>query len=759
MITEQPIQAQRWQLTGQVQGVGFRPYVYRLAVKHQLQGWVKNLAGNVEIHVQGQPQHLQQFAESLIRLAPPLAHPQIESCQIVPCEVCTQFTILPSEVETRPHIHIPTDYFTCSECLAELRNPHDRRYQYPFINCTQCGPRYTLIERLPYDRPNTSMAHFPLCADCALEYHNPADRRFHAQPLACPVCGPQVWWENNTGSERVTEPQQALQRCLQALKCGEIVGVKGVGGYHLLCDASHHASIQRLRLHKPRPAKPLAVLFPELGADGLEQIKQYVQVSADAAALLRSPQRPIVLLPRQQGCTLSPLLAPGLKEIGVMLPYSPLHHLLLDRFAAPLVATSANISGEPVLTQQSQVQQRLAHVADSFLHHTRPIVRPADDSVFRYIAHKPRPIRLARGYAPQELPLNQPLVEPVLAVGGHLKNTIALAWEDRLVVSPHIGELAAPLSLDTFAQTINDLQRLYRVKVKSVIHDAHPNYASTRWAKAQGLPCHSVLHHHAHAAALAGEYQHQAPDNWLIFVWDGVGYGADHSLWGGEVFHGQLGAWQRVGHWRPFFLPGGEKAGRAPWRSAAALCWEVGLQWPIPVKHDELIYQAWQRRLNCPRSTAAGRLFDAAAALLGLVHHASYEAQGPMLLEAMINQAHPGPVLPLQALAAGQWQLDWEPLLSFLLNSQYSIAERASGFHHSLAQGLCAQAQQLAQHYPVTQVGLCGGVFQNQYLTELSLELLNAAGFNSFLPQQFPCNDAAISVGQVMEFSGHGLRK
>jgi hydrogenase maturation protein HypF len=398
----------------------------------------------------------------------------------------------------------------------------------------------------------------------------------------------------------------------------------------------------------------------------------------------------------------------------------------------------------------------LAHVADSFLHHTRPIVRPADDSVFRFIAQKPRPIRLARGYAPQELQLNQSLEEPVLAVGGHLKNTIALAWDNRLVVSPHIGELSAPLSLDTFAQLIHDLQRLYRVKIKKIIHDAHPNYASTRWAKAQGKPCYPVLHHHAHAAALAGEYQSHTPDPWLIFVWDGVGYGADHSLWGGEVFYGQLGAWQHVGHWRPFYLPGGEKAGREPWRSAAALCWEAGVHWQPPVKQGELIYQAWQRRLNCPRTTAAGRLFDAAAALLGLVHCASYEAQGPMLLEAMIHQAQAGPVLPVQTVDSG-CQLDWEPLLAFLLNSQYSIAERASGFHHSLAQGLCAQAQHLAQQYPVAQVGLCGGVFQNQYLTELSLELLNAAGFNTFLSHRLPCNDAAISAGQVMEFSRSGL--
>lgn len=750
-----PLKAQRWLITGRVQGVGFRPYIYRLAHQHQIQGWVKNLSGAVEIHVQGTFEQLQQFAEQLLLQAPPLAQPQIQNCQETDLQPCSGFAICSSENTTIPQVHVPPDYFTCDDCLNELRDPDNRRYRYPFINCTQCGPRYTLIQHLPYDRPNTSMAEFPLCPNCALEYHDLYDRRFHAQPLACPECGPHLNWQDKKGTS-IDDTEAALAATVQALRQGEIVAVKGIGGYHLLCDACNQEAVQRLRHRKARPIKPLALLFPQQGEDGLDCVRQYVQLDAAAGDLLLSPARPIVLLPRKSGCPLPPALAPNMKNLGVMLPYSPLHHILLDDFAAPVVATSANVSGEPVLTHRWQVEDRLSHVADSFLHHNRPILRPADDSVMHYVANRVRPIRLGRGYAPLELKLTRPIKEPLLGVGGHLKNTIALAWDQRLVVSPHIGDLSAPASLDAFARLIKEFQQLYGVRIQNIIHDKHPQYASTRWAKTTGLACIPVQHHHAHASALAAEYP-QLANGWLMFVWDGVGYGLDQGLWGGEAFYGQVGTWQRVGHWRPFYLSGGEKAGREPWRSAAALCWEAGLPWQAPVKDQALVYQAWQRRLNCPRSTAAGRLFDAAAALLDLVQVSSYEAQGPIMLETAATQALIGPDLMVSQNEQGLYQLDWAPLLPFLQDTKLSVAERASGFHYSVAKGLCQQARVLAQQMPVKQIGLSGGVFQNKLLTELCLQFLADEGFTAYLAQKLPCNDAGLSVGQIMEVAKVGI--
>ncbi|OUD12348.1 carbamoyltransferase HypF [Thioflexithrix psekupsensis] len=749
--------ARRWLLTGRVQGVGFRPYVYRLARQYHLTGWVRNLAGTVEIHAQGNPEQLQCFADDLLRHAPPLSQARIASCEPAALESCAQFDIRVSQKQTHAEIHVPPDYFVCPDCLREMRDPQDRRYRYPFINCTQCGPRYTLIERLPYDRPNTSMARFPLCPECEKEYNNPLDRRFHAQPLACPVCGPQLSF---VSPHKIVASQQnhdfALCAAVDALKQGLIVAVKGIGGYHLLCDAQQHVAIQRLRRRKPRLAKPLAVLFPEQGEDGLTQIHTYLHCDDVEAAWLRDPSRPIVLLRERGGKKrLSPLIAPGLNEVGAMLPYSPLHHWLLDEFGAPLVATSANVSGEPVLIEAESVQQRLPWV-DAYLHHNRPILRPADDSVFRQIQRRMRPVRLGRGHTPLELQLRYPIAQPTLAVGGHLKNTIAIAWDKRLVVSPHIGVLDSPRSVDTFTQTIDTLQRLYQVDIQAVIHDAHPDYQSTRWAKQSGFPSYSVLHHHAHASALAGEY---APDQtWLMFVWDGVGYGEKRQLWGGEVFHGHVGQWRRVGHCRPFTLPGGDKVGREPWRSAAALCWEVGDHWLPPLAKSDWVYEAWTRRLNCAESTSVGRLFDAAAALLGLVYVSNYEAQGAMLLESLASDSDaPGPILPISWDQAGTCVFDWSVLIPFLQDNSLSMAERSHGFHQSLARALAEQARSLAKITGCTRIGLCGGVFQNRVLTDLCVSLLQLLGFTVAIAERLPSNDAGIATGQILHYSENAL--
>jgi hydrogenase maturation protein HypF len=423
---------------------------------------------------------------------------------------------------------------------------------------------------------------------------------------------------------------------------------------------------------------------------------------------------------------------------------------LLDEFGGPLVATSGNVSGEPVLTENDDVTRRLAHVAEAFLHHDRPIQRPADDPVYRVIAGFARPLRHGRGSAPLEFALPFTLGRPVLAVGGHMKNTVALAWGERIVVSPHIGDLDAPRSLSVFEQVIADLQNLYGVRAESIVCDAHPVYVSSRWARRSGLPVTPVLHHYAHASALAGEHPDVA--NWLVFAWDGVGYGADGTLWGGETLLGAPGRWQRAGSLRPFYLPGGEKAGREPWRSALSLCWEAGVEWKQCPEDPMLAHHAWRRRLNCPQTTSAGRLFDAAAALTGLHYRSSYEGQGPMLLEAACTEdsAHAIP-LPLARNRQGLWETDWAPLLPFLMNQKLTVTERADGFHTSLVRALVAQANALREEHGELAVGLGGGVFQNRVLTERAFAALRENGFDVRLMHQVPCNDAGISYGQIIE--------
>ncbi|HAJ91975.1 MAG TPA: carbamoyltransferase HypF [Gammaproteobacteria bacterium] len=747
--TPDPVAALHLTVSGRVQGVGFRPFTYRLAQTLDLCGWVRNATGQVEIHIQGENQALQAFTRRLFQHAPPLSEPLLKSCEPATVDDIDCFTIRDSAAASAANIHVPPDLFTCDDCLAELHNPHDRRYRYPFINCTQCGPRYTLIRGMPYDRPATTMAAFELCEDCRREYTEPLNRRFHAEPVACPACGPALEF-TAPDIDRISGNESALIACVAALQAGNIVAVKGIGGYHLLCDASNDSAIARLRCNKPRPHKPLAVMFPTMPGRPLKCVNHKVYLSRDQADLLLSPGRPIVLARKRPGDDLSELIAPGLDEIGVMLPYSPLHHLILSDFAAPLIATSANISGEPVLTDNAETATRLAHVADAFLHHNRPIERPADDPVFRIIHDRPRPLRPGRGYAPFEQALPFSLEQPVLAVGGHMKNTIALAWDKRIVVSPHIGDMGNARSLKVFEKAIRDLQSLYQVNAEIVLCDAHPGYASNRWAQRCGLPVHKVFHHHAHAAA-ACDIQ-QAAKTCLVFTWDGVGYGEDGTLWGGEALLGHPGNWQRFATLRPFYLPGGERAGREPWRSAAAVCWETGKDWPSRPAVPPLLQQAWQRRLNTPQTTSAGRLFDAAAALTGLCSEASFEGQGPMLLEDMCHGNDRSVELPLSQNDNGLLIADWEPLLDILMNEIRPVADRAGIFHASMAETILQQARQARSSQDVSDIGLSGGVFQNRVLTEQAVALLENDGFNVTLPEAVPVNDAGISFGQVIEY-------
>ena len=735
-------------VTGRVQGVGFRPFVSRIANEYGLAGWVRNRSGQVEIHVEGNQAALTAFQDALINRAPPLAQSEQPKVNAVECTGLIGFVIEHSEAGETADNHIPPDYFVCADCLAEMQEPAERRYRYPFINCTQCGPRYTLIDALPYDRPFTAMADFPLCAACNSEYSNPLDRRYHAQPLACATCGPYLTFRRPDYPD-ITDNEAALTACITGLKQGLIIAVKGVGGYHLLCDASNPAPIAQLRQRKLRPDKPLAVMVPWRGDDGMEQASQLANLQDNEKKLLCSPLRPIVLVSKKSGSILANNIAPDLAEVGLMLPYSPLHHLLADGYDAPLVATSANISGEPVLTENQELEARLSKIADAFLHHNRPIRRPADDSVFRRIAGKVRPIRLGRGITPLERTLPFHLQKPILAIGADLKNTIALGFNNRVVISPHIGDLGSLRSAEVFERVIADLQRLYAVKAEMIVCDAHPGYHSKHWARNQQLPILPVFHHHAHASALAGE--HGVDESMLVFTWDGTGYGEDGSIWGGETLLGSPGAWQRVGSLKPFHLLTGDKAVREPWRVALSLCLEQNVDWPDCPRDTQVLSQIWQRRLNCPRSSSAGRLFDAAAALISIAHHSSYEGHAAMQLEAL-SDANSDPVrLPLAEDPSALLISDWGPLLPLLMDQEISQSERASIFHASLAGLIVDQATFLANKHGIHRIGLTGGVFQNRLLTEYALTLLNKLGFEVYLHADIPSGDGGISFGQLME--------
>lgn len=738
--------AQRIRIHGQIQGVGFRPFLYRLARRLGVRGWVRNRSGAVELHVEGDPAQLCAFLQAIYREAPPLAQPQAPCVEAAEYLDCAEFHIQPSQPGAAGAVTVPPDYFVCADCLEEMRDSSARRYRYPFTNCTQCGPRYTIIDRLPYDRPQTAMAAFPLCAACQAEYADPGDRRYHAQPLACPDCGPTLTFHAADGA-LLSSAEAALAACVRALQTGQIVAVKGIGGYHLLCDASSEVTVQRLRTRKPRPAKPLAVLLPEAQA-APDALGKLATLDALELAALRSPLRPIVIAPRAAAAPLAPSIAPGLGEIGLMLPYSPLHHLLAADFGGPLVATSANLSGEPVLTEAASVESRLGGVADAFLHHNRPIRRPADDSVLRRVAGQVRPLRLGRGLAPLELRLPQAVARPTLALGADLKNTVALALGERALVSPHLGDLGAPRSLEVFEQVIADLSRLYGVTPERLVCDAHPGYFSTRWAQRRGVALRRVLHHHAHASALFGEFAPKTPI--LVFTWDGLGFGADGSFWGGEALFGVPGQWRRAVSLRPFRLIGGDAASRDPWRCALALCWEAGFDWAERPDASGLARVAWERRINCPLTTSIGRLFDAAAALIGLKQTQSYEGQAAMALEAHSISCGEEIEIPLYR-EDDLWRGDWAALLPMLLDASRPSAERAADFHASLAGLIARQAQQIRREQGVHRVGLTGGVFQNRRLTEQALRRLQDAGFETLLPERLPVNDAALSLGQLVE--------
>jgi hydrogenase maturation protein HypF len=692
---------------GAVQGVGFRPFVYRLATAMGLTGTVLNSAAGVFIEVEGDGEVCRDFLTRLPAERPAAAWiAGTEVSRLTPAGY-DDFRILESSHESSPTTAVLPDLATCSECLAEVFDPANRRHAYAFTNCTHCGPRYTIIEALPYDRPNTTMRAFIMCPRCQAEYHNPADRRFHAQPNACPECGPRL------------SSSLALPHAILALK--------GIGGYQLLCDATNFDAVRLLRARKHREQKPFAVLFPDIAS-----IRLSAHVSPEEAALLTSPAAPIVLLHRRLDSPLAPEVCMSSPYVGAMLPCSPLHHLLTRDFARPLVCTSGNLSDEPIAIDNAEASTRLAPIADTFLHHNRPIARPSDDSVVRLSRGRELVLRRARGYAPLPVLVRHALPR-VLALGGHLKSTVAIAIDRQVVVSQHIGDLDTLEARAAFERTIDDLLRLYEFTPDLVACDLHPDYYSTQFAETLPGSVVPIQHHQAHVAACAAE--NDIEGDYLGVSWDGTGYGLDGTIWGGEFFVVSNGHFERIAHLRPFRLFGGDAAARDCRRPAFALLRDTFGD-RIPIDLGFTVHS----HVNAPITTSAGRLFDAVAALTGCALSNAYEGQAGMSLEAaaLSNNNHPHYRLPFE-----HGQLDWRPLIADIVADLpiRPVAEIARGFHAALADAITA----VSRTVPDLPVVLSGGVFQNALLVD---EI--AARIPVFTHQRIPPNDGGIALGQAV---------
>lgn len=722
------MQRLRITLRGAVQGVGFRPFVYRLATEMSLAGWVLNSSSGLVVEVEGSPDELQRFEQRIERERPKASVITTRESAWLPLQGFTKFEIHHSESDSAKSVNVLPDLATCDDCRTELFDPANRRFQYPFTNCTNCGPRYTIVVDIPYDRPNTTMREFVLCPACREEYDNPANRRFHAQPNACPVCGP-----NLDGT--IADTAAALLR-------GEIVALKGIGGFQLLVDARQPVAVARLRQRKHREEKPFALMMPSL-----DMAREYCEIAPAEQELLESQAAPIVLLKPKNGTDIAWNVAHCSPYLGVMLPYSPLHHLLMRQCPFPLIATSGNRSDEPIAIANDEATTRLKDIADHFLMHNRPIVRACDDSVVRLTRGRAGILRRARGYAPLGIRVAKEL-RPVLAVGGHLKNTVAIAVGNDIFVSQHIGDLETVEARHAFERAIEDLCRLYSFKPQAVVCDLHPDYASTQWAEKSGLPIIRVQHHHAHVAACAAENSIDGP--YLGISWDGTGYGLDGAIWGGEFFRVDANNYDRVAHLRSFGLPGGDAAVREGWRSAASVLFDVlGLDGDIPQLStgkprldDSKVRFMLHHGINVVPTTSVGRLFDAVASITGLAQQNRFEGQAAMLLENEIGALRTEEAYPL---SSG----DWGPLIAEVLNDQrkgVSVPTISARFHNALVNWIL----EVATTVGLKQIVLSGGVFQNRYLTERAVVVLESRGYVVYTHQRVPPNDGGIALGQAV---------
>jgi len=749
---------------GAVQGVGFRPFVYRLAADAGLRGWVLNSAQGVFIEIEGERPAVDDFLVRLERERPPRASVHSLETTFLDPAGYDGFEIRHSDEGGPATAVVMPDIATCADCLAEMRDPADRRHRYPFTNCTNCGPRFSIVEALPYDRPHTSMRGFEMCADCRREYENPLDRRFHAQPNACPACGPRLSLWDARGATVASE-DAALVAAAAAIRAGRVVAVKGLGGFHLMTLATDETAVARLRERKHREEKPLALMYPSL-----DQVRTHCHVSPLEARLLLSPEAPIVLLTRRSpGADVAPSVAPRSPSLGVMLPYTPLHHLLVEAVGAPVVATSGNRSDEPICTDEREALDRLDGLADDFLVHDRPIVRHVDDSIARVLVGRELVLRRARGYAPLPVPLPSD-APPMLAVGAHLKNAVAVASGRQACLSQHIGDLETAEAAGAFHAVVGSLERLYRVAPSIVAADLHPDYPSSRFARGLGVPVVEVQHHVAHVAACLAENELDGPA--LGVAWDGTGYGPDGTVWGGEFLATDGRSFRRAATLGGFRLPGGERAIREPRRAAmgalfALLGADVASRRDLaPVRAFDarglaVLMRMLERGLNAPVTSSVGRLFDAVASLVDLRQVSTFEGQAAMELEFAvpegasddeypfaITEAPPAPAGP-----ADWWRaalvVDWRPTVAAILDDLargVAPGRVAARFHDTLAGVIVAVARQVAE----PKVVLTGGCFQNRQLTERAVTRLDAAGFRPYWHQRVPPNDGGIALGQVV---------
>lgn len=748
------------EILGAVQGVGFRPFIYRLAREMGLSGWVINAAEGVRIEAEGTADVLEMFVTRIAAEKPTVSSIYSLEHSLLDPVGYEAFEIRHSEANGTRRVFILPDIATCPECLGDTFDPDNRRFLYPFTNCTHCGPRFSIIRALPYDRPNTTMADFALCDHCREEYENPKNRRFHAQPNACPVCGPQLALWSPRG-ETLAAKHDALLETAQAIRKGRIIAIKGLGGFHLVCDARNREAIETLRERKHRRGKPFAIMYPALSA-----IQQDCMVSDVEASALQSSAAPIVLLRREttpvnletpDACP----LAPGNPHLGVMLPYTPLHHILMRELGFPIVATSGNLSEEPICIDEQEALKRLGTIADLFLVHNRPIQRHVDDSIVRVMADRPIVLRRARGYAP--LPVHaDDHGDTILAVGPHLKNTVALSREGHVFISQHIGDLESKPSNDAFQAVINDFERLYEAPPIIVAHDLHPDYLSTHYALKRGLPTEGVQHHHAHIAACMAENELEGET--LGVAWDGTGYGPDKTIWGGEFLVSTRAAYRRAAHLRTFALPSGDAAIRSPARIAAGLLFAYkgakALSDTELFPHDaltdderRLLAEMLSAGIQCPRTSSVGRLFDAVSALLGICYKATFEGRAAMELEYAASEEEEGtyPFLcnPDNDEDSPMWILDWAPMIDAILEEARSGIDAgliSARFHTTLSHAVVAVAERVEQE----RVVLSGGCFQNRLLTERTVEALRDAGFQPYWHQRVPPNDGGVAFGQAV---------
>ncbi len=745
---------------GIVQGVGFRPFIYGLALRLELAGFVLNDSNGVTIEVEGSPESLDKFQAALRNDLPPMARVDSIAAKIIPARQETGFKIVHSHSGGEKHALISPDTATCPDCLRELFDPADRRYRYPFINCTNCGPRFTIVQDVPYDREKTTMRPFPMCPACQAEYENPLDRRFHAQPNACPVCGPQVRLMDKTGQPlEVAGPIEAAARQLAG---GTILAIKGLGGYHLACNAFNAEAVDRLRSRKRREAKPFALMVQDLAT-----ARQLCYLDPAEEELLQARQRPIVLLRQRTGSGLVPGIAPNYHTLGVMLPYTPLHYLLLtafkvaageDRLAA-LVMTSGNLSDEPIAYKDGEAGSRLAGVAEGWLTHNREIHMRCDDSVARVLAGSPQFFRRSRGYAPEPLRLAEKFPMPVLACGGHLKNTFCLGKERQAFVSHHIGDLENLETLTSFKEGIEHYKRLFGIAPRAVAYDLHPDYLATRYALDLGL-AHKigVQHHHAHIASVLAEHGLTGPV--IGVAADGTGYGGDGTIWGCEIMLASLLKFERLAHLAYIPLPGGDQAVRQPWRVAASLLSQLygpsflDLDIPFVKTLDRARWKALEQMItkgvNSPLASSLGRLFDGVAALVGLRNEVVYEGQAAIELEAIalpVDRAYPFALKEGQPLILDVGEM----LRAIIKDLKEGVPPPivAGRFHLTIAELLVAVCRVARDYTGLNQVALSGGVFQNRLLLELLLERLEELNFTVYRNRIVPPNDGGLSLGQA----------